>query len=218
MIQVIISQEQKEQLFKEQFTYPHPRVMKKMWALYLKSFDLHNELICNILQINGNTLRSYFKDFNAGGSEKLKEGKFYRPRSDLQVYSGSIEDYFNENPPQSIGEAAAKIKELTGIDRKETQIRKFLKDLGFRHLKVGTVPAKALTEEKKRATQVFGRRLGAAIRRSRRWKAYRFFHGCRSLCLGRIYWVFVVFDKNIYAHTVRQKSIECFRRNKCGKQ
>jgi hypothetical protein len=155
MIQVTISQEQKEQLFKEQFTHPHPHVMKKMWALYLKSCDLHNDLICNILQIDGNTLRTYFKDFNAGGAEKLKELKFYRPQSDLQVYSGSIEDYFNENPPQSIGEAAAKIKELTGIERKETQVRKFLKDLGFRHLKVGAVPAKALTEEKKASNAGF---------------------------------------------------------------
>jgi hypothetical protein len=112
-------------------------------------------LICNILIINGNTLRSYFKEFNSGGIAQLKEVKFYRPQSDLQEFSGTIEDYFQANPPKSIGEAAAKIKELTGIERKETQIRKFLKNMGFRHLKVGTVPAKALTEEKKTSNTNF---------------------------------------------------------------
>ena len=49
----------------------------------------------------------------------------------------------------SISEAAAKIKELTGIERKETQVRKFLKSLGFRCLQVGVVPARAMTEVKK---------------------------------------------------------------------
>ncbi|KAA6317526.1 hypothetical protein EZS27_032332, partial [termite gut metagenome] len=42
--------------------------------------------------------------------------------------------------PQSISEAAAKIEALTGIKRGETQIRKFLKDMGFRCRRVGTVP------------------------------------------------------------------------------
>jgi hypothetical protein len=53
-----------------------------------------------------------------------------------------------KNHPQSISEAAAKIEALTGIKRGETQVRKFLKDKGFRFRRVGTVPAKALTEKK----------------------------------------------------------------------
>jgi len=56
---------------------------------------------------------------------------------------------FYSKSPHSISEAAAKIKEITGIERGETQVRKFMKYLGFRCLTVGTVPAKALTEEKK---------------------------------------------------------------------
>jgi hypothetical protein len=106
-------------------------------------------MICDILQIDGNTLRSYFKEYLSGGIEQLKEINFNRPQSDLQAFAVSIEKYFTENPPKSISEAAARIKELTGIERKETQARKFLKDMVFKHLKVGTVPAKALTEEKK---------------------------------------------------------------------
>jgi hypothetical protein len=62
---------------------------------------LHNDLICSILKIDGNTLRSYFKEFNSGGISKLKEVKFYRPQSDLQEFSGTIEDYFQANPPKS---------------------------------------------------------------------------------------------------------------------
>jgi hypothetical protein len=37
---------------------------------------------------------------------------------------------------------------LTGIERKEAQVRKFLNGLNFRFIRVGSVPAKALTDEK----------------------------------------------------------------------
>ena len=96
--------------------------------------------------------------YNAGGVEELRTLKFNRPQSQLVAHTctvyevrgkDSLERYFIDNPPSSISEAAAKIKELTGIERKETQVRKFLKSSGFRCLQVGVVPAKALTEEKK---------------------------------------------------------------------
>ena len=85
----------------------------------------------------------------AGGIDELRRLKFNRPKSQLVVFKDSLEKYFTDNPPSFISEAAAKIKELTGIERKETQVRKFLISIGFRCLQVGVVPAKALTEEKK---------------------------------------------------------------------
>ena len=181
MIQVRISAEDRTQLFKERFTHLHPHVMKKMEALYLKSCKLQNNLICQILQIDGNTLRSYIKEYLAGGIEGLKEINFNRPQSGLQAFAGSIEKYFTENPPKSIGEAAAKIKELTGIERKETQVRKFLKGKGFRHLKVGEVPAKALREGKKRTVPVFGRKVRTPPGRGESRKADRVFFRCVTL-------------------------------------
>ena len=54
--------------------------------------------------------------------------------------------YFQEFPPTTIKEAAAKIEELTGIKRGQTQIRKFLASMGMRCLKVGVVPALANPE------------------------------------------------------------------------
>jgi transposase len=123
--------------------------MLKMDVLYLKAIGLSNDLICKITGICGNTLRKYLKEYQAGGIEGLKEVNFYRPTSELEEFSGTIEDYFKENPPSSIPEAVAKIEKLTGIKRGETQVRKYLKSLGFKHIKACSVPAKALTEEKK---------------------------------------------------------------------
>jgi len=149
MLQVIIKEEDKAIFARERYEHIHPRVCQRMDALHLKSNNLSNNQICSILGICNNALLGYFKMYNAGGVDELRKLKFNRPQSQLVAYKDSLEKYFTENPPSSISEAAAKIKELTGIDRKETQVRKFLKSIGFRCLQVGVVPAKAMTEEKK---------------------------------------------------------------------
>jgi transposase len=149
MLQVIIREEDKEVFARERYEHIHPRVCQRMDALHLKSKGLNNNTICDLLDICDNTLLKYYRMYNSGGVEELRTIKFNRPQSQLLSHKENLEKYFNDNPPSSIREAAAKIKELTGIERKETQVRKFLKSIGFRCLQVGVVPAKALTEEKK---------------------------------------------------------------------
>jgi transposase len=136
-------------LRKERFTHPHPRVQLKMDVVYLKGLELHNELVCKISNVCDNTMREYLKQYQEGGIERLREVNFNKPCSVLKEYSGTIEQYFTENPPSSISEAAAQIEAITGIKRGETQTRKFLKSLNFKYIKSCSVPAKALTEEKK---------------------------------------------------------------------
>ena len=149
MLQVIIKEEDRAIFARERYEHIHPRVCQRMDALHLKSKSLDNNQICNILDICNNTLSGYCRMYNTGGVDELRTIRFNRPQSQLVAHKDSLEKYFIENPPCSISEAAAKIMELTGVERKETQVRKFLKSIGFRCLQVGVVPAKAMTEEKK---------------------------------------------------------------------
>jgi len=155
MIKIDISEQERELLREARYSHPHPRVMLKMDALYLKSFGLKNDLVCEILDICGNTLREYFRQYLEGGIERLKQENFYRPSSDLQEFSGTLESYFTKNPPPSIHHAVAVIEEITGIRRSETQVRKFMKSMKFRFIKCGTIPAKALDESKKKSSGNF---------------------------------------------------------------
>jgi len=149
MLQFTIKEEDKAIFACERYEHIHPRVCQRMDALHLKSKKLPNNQICDILGVCPNTLLGYFRMYIKGGVDELRKLNFNRPQSQLVDYKDSLEKYFTDNPPSSISETAAKIKELTGIERKETQVRKFLKSLGFRCLQVGVVPAKAMTEEKK---------------------------------------------------------------------
>jgi transposase len=151
MIKINISSEEKKQLEYERYHHPHPHVMKKMEVLYLKSMkNLSHELICEIAQVSPNTLRSYLKEYIEGGIEKLKEVNFYRPNSELKAHTNSIEKYLRNNPPSTVSEASFMIEKLTGIKRGLTQTRIFIKSLGVKLRKVGTIPAKALDESKKK--------------------------------------------------------------------
>jgi len=156
MIQINISEQQKEILHFERFNHPHPNVQKKMEVLYLKSTNkLSHELICEIARVTPNTLRSYLKQFKEGGIEKLKEINFYQPKSELTEHIQTIEKYLKENPPATIAEASCMIEKLTGVKRGLTQTGIFIKSLGVKLRKVGTIPAKALDETKKKNRRNF---------------------------------------------------------------
>jgi len=155
MIQIKFSEEDIKLFRHERFHHPHPHVMRKMEVLFLKSLGISHTMICLIAGVSPNTIRSYFKEYTEGGIEKIKELNFYRPTSLLSTCSSSIESYLKAHPPISVSQAAGMIEELTGIKRGITQTRQFLKSLGFSFRKVGAIPNKALTEEKKTSNESF---------------------------------------------------------------
>ncbi len=150
MIHIEFTPEDIEALHHERFHHPHPRVQEKMEAVYLKSQGLPHKEICRLSRIAENTLRSYLRQFQEGGFERLKRLDFARPVSELADHREELEDYFRKNPPRSTAQAAADIERLTGIRRGLTQVRKFLTGMGLNCRKLGMIPAKAdATEQRK---------------------------------------------------------------------
>jgi transposase len=127
MIQLEFTPEIQEILNYERYHHPVPLVQRRMEVLWLKSHNLPHALIAQLAHVSENTMREYFQLYAEGGVEKLKEVHFYRPESELQAHSASLEDYFRTHPPASIKEAQSEIEALTGIRRSETQVREFLK-------------------------------------------------------------------------------------------
>lgn len=114
-----------------------------MEALYLKSQGMPHGQIAQLLRISKPTLVSYLREYEAGGLEQLKHLNFYRPQSELHAYQETLAAHFRDHPPKTLAQAAAQIKELTGIERSREQVRQFLSTLGMRCRRVGVVPAKA---------------------------------------------------------------------------
>src|SRR5947208_16427759 len=109
MIDIDFTPEDIDALHRERFHHPHPRVQEKMEAVYLKSQGLLHKDICRLSRISENTLRSYLRQFQGGGVERLKRLDFARPVSELADHRAELEDYFRENPPRSAAQPAADI-------------------------------------------------------------------------------------------------------------
>jgi len=152
MLEITFTEEERKELYYQRYNHPHPHVQKKMEVLYLKSLNrkVPHELIAEIAGVSQNSMLSYFRDYQAGGIEKLKQIKFYRPQSKLNEHSETIEQYFKKHLPATVSEASAKIEELTGIKRGLTQTSKYLKSIGMKLRKVGSIPGKAITDSKKK--------------------------------------------------------------------
>ena len=143
MIQVEFLFADIEWLERQRFTHPHPWVQRKLEALYLKSQDLPHRTICQLCRICGNTLRSYLRDYQAGGRAQLVQVPFHRPLSALTLHQGELFDELTRRPAASVKEAAARIAQRTGLRRGLTQVRRFLHRLGLKYRKVAAIPAKA---------------------------------------------------------------------------
>ena len=66
MVQLSFTAKTREVLEPERYAHPHPKVQRKLEALYRKSRDLPHHLICRICQITKPTLLRYLRAFEAG--------------------------------------------------------------------------------------------------------------------------------------------------------
>ena len=147
MLTIDFTPQDVDALHHERFHHPHPRVQLKMEAVYLKSQGLAHRDICRLARISENTLRSYLRQYQEGGVERLKRTDWAGTESELGEHRETMEDHFRDHPPRSIAEAAAEIERITGIRRGPTQVRQFLKGMGLKFRKLGMIPAKADADE-----------------------------------------------------------------------
>src|SRR2546423_9263126 len=105
MLSLTFSGEDIKELDYQRYHHPHPRVQRKMEALLLKAKGLPHHQIACCVGICENTLRTYLKQYQAGGIEALKCLEFRRPISDLEAHHDTIEAYFREHPATTICQA-----------------------------------------------------------------------------------------------------------------
>ena len=137
------STESMAQLQYQRFHHPHPRVQRKMEALYLMSQGVPCALIAQWLQVSRGTLTNYRQAYRAGSVAGWQTLHFYRPQSALEAPRESLEAPFAAPPPATLKQACAVVEARTGSKRAPTQLRQFLHRSGLRCQRVGSLPAKA---------------------------------------------------------------------------
>jgi len=143
MVRINFKEKEIEEIRYERFNHPHPHVQIKMEALLLKSQGLEHKKICKIMGICHDTLTGYLRDYVNEGIEGLKKINFYQLKSKMEEFKGTLEDEFKKKPPATIKEAVFRIKELTGLERSDVQVGKFLKKNGIKKVKNSTDTCKS---------------------------------------------------------------------------
>lgn len=146
MLAIDYTKDEQDRLIKIAFSHPHPRVQRKLLAVHMRSQGLSNQTIMKALGIQSETtLITYCREYRTGGIDALCTVRFNKPKSKLHPYEADLKATFQKNPPRSVTEAIAIIKNVTGIKRKKSFVHTYLHQLGLRFLKTGGVPAKADT-------------------------------------------------------------------------
>jgi transposase len=128
MAPLTFSEADQQALHRERFEHPHPRVQQRMEVLWLISQGLVYPEVARLAGVSAATVDRYVALYRQGGPEALRELKWGKSSpSELMAYRDSLEESFRQNPPHTVAEACQRIKDETGIERRPTQVRAFLK-------------------------------------------------------------------------------------------
>jgi len=155
---------------RERYDYPDPRVQERMEILWLKTKGESNGRIAELANVSRSTVQRTLRTYVTNGLEGIRTLNWKRPVSALTPHRATLEAEFRERPPHTVHEAVARIEALTGVKRKASRVRKFLKEtLGMKCLKVAPVPVppKRTVEEHAQTQAAFLKSgVGAAFGRS----------------------------------------------------
>lgn len=128
----------------ERFHHPDPNVQRRMEILWLKAHGETHQRIAELSGVGRRTVQRVLDLFWHGRLDAIRQFHWYQPISALDPHRQTLEAEFRERPPHTVAEACDRIEQLTGIRRKETQVRQFLREtLGLRWRKVAAVPVPA---------------------------------------------------------------------------
>lgn len=125
---------------RERYEHPDPRVQERMEILWLKSKSETNDRIGELANVSRSTVQRTLRLYAQEGLDGLRKFAWKGQPSALTPHRETIESEFRERPPHTAHEAGRRIEELTGVCRKASRIRKFMKEMGMKCLKVAPIP------------------------------------------------------------------------------
>jgi transposase len=123
------------------YHHPDPRVQERLEILWLESKGEPHGRIAELADVSRSAVQRTLRIDAAEGLDGIRWFGWTGPPSALTPHAATIEAEFRKHPPHTAHEAAGRIEALTGVRRKASRVRKFLKDdLGMKCLKVAPIP------------------------------------------------------------------------------
>jgi transposase len=155
--------EQMDELQSMRFRHPCPAIQRRAEIVLLAAHYIAYGKIAGILGIHANTVTNTLASFESGGVGELTQWCERDADSELAAFDTLMREYWHEHPPSTVKEAAAQLEAVTGVKRRVTAVRDFMKRLGFKRRKAGSVPGKADPEKQRQfVREVIEPRVSAA--------------------------------------------------------
>jgi len=116
-------------------------VRQRMWALWLLHCGETREKTAEILQLSRATVQRHLAAYRTGGLTGLASRGEARIASEWTSFDERLKAEFLERPARSVAEAGERIKTLTGLERRPTQVRYHLHRLGLEYRRMRAIPA-----------------------------------------------------------------------------
>jgi transposase len=139
-LRIELTQEQQQVVHAERDSHPHEHVRRKMLVLWLLHCGLTREKAAEVAGLGRATVQRYVAAFRAGGLDGLRAWGVTGPVSDLAAHRDLLREEFTRQPARSIAEACERIEQRTGVRRRPSQVRKFLKGMGLKWQRVRAIP------------------------------------------------------------------------------
>lgn len=150
MLTLQFRQEDLARLKYERYYHPVPKIRIRLHVVSLLEGGYSREEAARQAGVHLNSVKSYIRLYNGQGLGGLMQLHYKGAQSKLAPYRNTIQGSFEQEPPRSCKEAAARIEELSGISISAERARVFMQRLGMKCIKMGHVPAKADNEKQKR--------------------------------------------------------------------
>lgn len=149
-----------------------PIIRKRMMVIWSLSQNYSRETAATLADVSLKSVKNYIKIYRSEGLDGLRKLNYKPKTSQLAPQRVSIETDFRERPPHSVKEAAKRISDLTNITLSLSQIARFLRQIGMKPLKTGTIPAKVDVVKQK---TFLDNTLNPLVQKAKDGKCYLFF-------------------------------------------
>ena len=119
------------------------KVKRKLLALRMHHEGAKAGFIAKVLNVHQNSITNYLKEYRDGGLTATVEDRHYRPLSALAPYEECLKCQFSIRPVTDAKDAVLRIESFCQIKISESQARRFMKRIGMKLRKTGSIPGKA---------------------------------------------------------------------------
>lgn len=140
-LRISLTDDEQRVVQEERESHASSCVRRRLLVLWSLHCGLTREQAAQVALLAVSSVQRIVSRYRSSGLDGLlKHGREYVPTSELAQHENVIRKSLEQQPVRTIAEACQRIKDLTGVERRPTQVRHFLKSIGLKWQRVRAIP------------------------------------------------------------------------------